>query len=527
MPELAPSDEAQAAARRTWIRHLADQRDFDKELSQILLEASKEAERRVAAIIGDGVGAATRRAQLQVAVATLKALSGEMWGSIDAAMAKEIERAAQLGVDGLMALDSILLRAIGDVGLRQSIVQGANFAANNVMSRIINDIKLSPNVYRTQALANKWVEQTLNSMIASNSSAAEIAKAVKSMIDPRVPGGVSFAARRLARTEINNAFHTTTIRAAAEQPWVEGFKWNLSGSHPRPDPCDDFANDDTENLGAGIFSPSNVPGKPHPQCLCYLTTIVVDDEELINGLATGRYDSWLEERAGIKVDLGDEMIDVVDDVTGEVERVPARFVRTESSGYQYIDRGAMKREREAERDRLWESAKRRQGARTDDESRSMNVYQSSFGTFQKINNSLRDGTPLDDVFRMHVKNVDEVIAKSVLPEGMTLHRGMAFKTSKEYREFMDGISEGGAFMDRAYFSTTLDSNIAGQFGAFGESPSVRIELRVSAGQTGAILDGDEMEILLPRDQRWRVISIIDEVGLKGKPKATIIMEAMQ
>lgn len=79
-------------------------------------------------------------------------------------------------------------------------------------------------------------------------------------------------------------------------PWVEGMKWNLSESHPRPDPCDDFAKEDHDDLGPGIFKPGNVPPKPHPQCFCYVTAVMLDDEAFLDRLVEGRYDRFLNRR---------------------------------------------------------------------------------------------------------------------------------------------------------------------------------------------------------------------------------------
>lgn len=293
MPQ--PSSAAARSAKRTWLRHISDQRQFDRELAKILRDAAAQAERLLLATIGDNVSAAVRRAQLKTAISQLTQLSNEMWGGrITPAMTAAARTATELGIEGVLELDSILFRAVGDTGLRDSLIQSATRSADHIRSRLLNDIKLSDNVYRTQALANNWVAREINRGIALNLSARQIAANVTRMIKPGTPGGVSFAARRLARTELNNAFHTTTIRAAADDPWTEGFKWNLSGSHPRPDPCDDLAEQDSYDLGVGVFPPKAVPGKPHPQCLCYLTVVQTDDDEFIDNLVAGKYNTWLD-----------------------------------------------------------------------------------------------------------------------------------------------------------------------------------------------------------------------------------------
>jgi len=79
-----------------------------------------------------------------------------------------------------------------------------------------------------------------------------------------------FFLRRIARTEAANAFHLAQIRATEDDPEVIGYHWRLSGSHPKPDICDEYARMDF-GLGPGVWPKDRVPRvKPHPHCMCYL-----------------------------------------------------------------------------------------------------------------------------------------------------------------------------------------------------------------------------------------------------------------
>ena len=89
---------------------------------------------------------------------------------------------------------------------------------------------------------------------------------------------------RLARSELNNAFHSRQI-AAAQKPWVLGVKWNLSKSHPRKDECDRYATENAHQLGRGVFPKSDVPSKPHPHCLCFMTYEMQDEDDFVADLA--------------------------------------------------------------------------------------------------------------------------------------------------------------------------------------------------------------------------------------------------
>ena len=90
-------------------------------------------------------------------------------------------------------------------------------------------------------------------------------------------GRGSYAARRLARTEITRAHGQATIQAAARNPFVVGVRWNLSPSHPKVDICDEHAGRDV-GLGRGVYPVEAVPRYPaHPHCLCNLSPVVAED----------------------------------------------------------------------------------------------------------------------------------------------------------------------------------------------------------------------------------------------------------
>lgn len=73
----------------------------------------------------------------------------------------------------------------------------------------------------------------------------------------------SYNAMRLARTEISRAHAEAAQVSAAMNPFVQGLVWNLSGSHPQPDICDDFA-------AGSPYPVDEFPTMPaHPHCLCY------------------------------------------------------------------------------------------------------------------------------------------------------------------------------------------------------------------------------------------------------------------
>jgi hypothetical protein len=190
-----------------------------------------------------------------------------------------------------------LLSGVPPYALQQMVpymYHNAAQSVDDIISRRTNGYTLAERIYANGKVSTKQVGRIVERGLARQVSAKQLAGQVKGFYRPDVPGGASYAAMRLARTEINNAHHTTTIRLTKDKPWVTGYKWNLSRSHPKPDPCDALAGHN-EGLGPGVFSKGNAPDRPHPQCLCYLTHLYLDDEEIVNNIANGDYDSYLED----------------------------------------------------------------------------------------------------------------------------------------------------------------------------------------------------------------------------------------
>jgi len=142
---------------------------------------------------------------------------------------------------------------------------------------------LSDRVWRTGIDVRSRIDRLLDYHIPRGEAAVDIARLLLPYLNPeagrirtRTPYGRvgSYAARRLARTEITAAAGRSALNMAMVNPWVEGCKWNLSPSHPRIDICDDHAGGGPG--GDGVYEPGNFPLYPaHPHCLCYITFRVV------------------------------------------------------------------------------------------------------------------------------------------------------------------------------------------------------------------------------------------------------------
>ena len=263
---------------------------------RVLLRDSAEEARRIVARAGDGLGAAVRSAQLDLAHQQAK-----MWDGV----AQQVTVAIGDGVDAAGESASFLTETMfGNLGLttdylRFSVLAQARAGINSIISRGAAGIPLSQQVYKTSVASGQRLDRMINAMLLNGSSAREIARRVHGFIDPLTPGGASYAAMRLGRTELNNAFHTTSVRLNNENPMVTHMKWNLSRSHPKADTCDEYANEThVRNGEPGVYSKGDVPNKPHPQCFCYVTPVTVGDEEFIKNFHAGKYDSYIDGMLG-------------------------------------------------------------------------------------------------------------------------------------------------------------------------------------------------------------------------------------
>lgn len=148
---------------------------------------------------------------------------------------------------------------------------------------------LSDRVWRTAIEERARIDRLLDYHIAQGTAAVDIAELLEDFLTPgarllrtRTPYGRegSYAARRLARTEISAAAGRATVNASIANPFVEGIQWSLSVSHAKPDICDDNARGG-EN-GDGVYAPSEVPPYPaHPHCLCNLQPVTVKDTRVL------------------------------------------------------------------------------------------------------------------------------------------------------------------------------------------------------------------------------------------------------
>jgi len=259
------------------------------ELAATLRAAAQEAgERLLFALANNRL---TEAAQLQASIDSLGSLSQSMWGQIGGQTRAGIYNASELAANHQMDREYLMGMPFNAIGQYADDMYFSAFqSAEDIISRRTNGFALQDRIYRNGQATTMQVGKIVEQSLALQQSARQIAAKVKQFYSPNVPGGASYAAMRLGRTEINNAHHDTTIRLTEDKPWVNGYKWNLSGSHPRPDICNIYA-----ERNSGLFTKKTVPSKPHPQCLCYLTVEMDDPDEFQRRMTKGEYDDTFDE----------------------------------------------------------------------------------------------------------------------------------------------------------------------------------------------------------------------------------------
>lgn len=287
------------SSRENWLgRFIGVSEASDAQLTQALRAALDSLDVALGAIEHkDGVSAAVRRAQLLgnrgILIRAISVLYHKAEGIIREGQANAAEAATMAEVTASRNIyRTIIPDAEKRAVLERSLEQTSRRNVQTMMTRVLQeDAPLSQRIYRSKVIANGQVSRVVNSHLARGSSAADLAKDLRGFFNPKVPGGVSYAARRLARTEINNAFHAQAMNDMSDRPWITQSRWNLSGSHPKKQPgdeCDAYAR-------TGLFPADRIPHKPHPHCLCYITPDLPDVDTLLNDYEAGKYNSWIAE----------------------------------------------------------------------------------------------------------------------------------------------------------------------------------------------------------------------------------------
>lgn len=295
----APLQQPDKDARVNWlIRYLGVQQVYDKQITKALQQAYVDAGDAADKWQGMNIADRTKRYQVKLVQREISGILKAMFKDLVPVISKGQSDAAEAAAKAALAKDAKVLDALfPDAASRKaweaSFQQSARHGIQAMITRVLHtNLPLSKQVYKTYALESGRIDRKINSALARGASAQELAKLVRNDIKPSVAGGVSYAALRLGRTEINNAFHAMSIEAAQDFPWTESVEWNLSKVHePQGCVCERYALQRE-------FPVDNVPAKPHPQCMCFVVPKTMDWNSFQVHLLDGDFDSFFERSYG-------------------------------------------------------------------------------------------------------------------------------------------------------------------------------------------------------------------------------------
>lgn len=261
-----------------------------RDIYQNVNETLKAMERADSSALGDLV----RRAQFEQTRRVLLGQQADVFERLgDIASAAQL-RAAQKAASLSARADAALLSVAGAASIGKRLYEAALETSARAVEAALarmgySTIPLSERIYNVRLWMDGRLNRLINSALGSGLNAREFARKARDWFQPNTPGGVRYAAMRLARTEINNAFHAVSVNRAVETPWTVRMKWNLSGSHVVPDECNRLAETDE-----GLYAPEDIPQKPHPQCMCYVTPDNIDEDIFVENFLSGEYDEFLD-----------------------------------------------------------------------------------------------------------------------------------------------------------------------------------------------------------------------------------------
>ena len=286
--------------KANWLgRYLTVEKKYDKKLRSALVDAAENIDEVFGSLVKENVSTKVERVRIALAHKEVRRQIEDLFGTTGYLIRDNRQDAAVAAVNAKLfdergVLSWLFPEKINREQYADSLRQSARRNIESVAARVlVTEKPLSARVYKTQALANGLVGRTVNNALARGDSARNLAKDVRALIDPNVPGGVSYAAMRLGRTEINNAFHAQSIFDTQETPWVQEMRWYLSKRHEKDpgDECEIYA-------AQGLFAKERVPEKPHPNCRCFVTPELPSYDEFESALLQGHYDPYLDSVMG-------------------------------------------------------------------------------------------------------------------------------------------------------------------------------------------------------------------------------------
>ena len=159
--------------------------------------------------------------------------------------------------------------------------------------------RLSDRIWRADMETRRKIDELLTRGIRAGRGALDLAAALEAYLVPgrsgirtlkpygrgKPPGGASYDAMRLARTEIAHAFNTTALISAQMNPFVEAVDVARSGNgDPTCKICPQHA---TIGISGDRLRPPYPKGRArigpyHSHCMCHVRPVVFEDRDAVS-----------------------------------------------------------------------------------------------------------------------------------------------------------------------------------------------------------------------------------------------------
>ena len=241
-----------------------------KSVQERQLTALKQATSQLTSLIdqiADGEGKLVRGLYLakKMSIQTLmNQLAEGISSDISESVASVTEETASLMADITEKLGDDELDLSNFATVPQTVLQDYAHRAD------VEGLKISPSIWAGHQTA--LIENKVMTALTRGQSATTLAKDLQQFINGGSEGmghSIAYKAMRLARTEINTAYHESRRLSAITSPVVAGMEWKLSNRHPVWDVCNLLAQQDLFGMGQGVYPAEQLPPKPHPNCICY------------------------------------------------------------------------------------------------------------------------------------------------------------------------------------------------------------------------------------------------------------------
>lgn len=299
-------DYAGAAKDETYGKYLWDARKLYQAGLNGTTAQVRELYRRVALQLHDEIKGLTpgtlRRAHLTALAKVLDNAVDTLREGLTGTVTQGIQGAVQAAISGPEKVTKKVLDGFFHPSEVKWMFASINERAiKSLLTRTRHGLKLSDRVWRIGKDNRQAIRRVVEDGVTRGLDSRKLAKQVQQYVKPDVftvmkaetrrnlgvSSNVSFEAMRLARSEVNNAFHEGTVNAYTGIPSALGVYFRMSASHPLQDQCDVLAS----HNGTGFFPQGEEPSLPHSQCKCSLIPAMEDVDKF-----TARLHSWMNDK---------------------------------------------------------------------------------------------------------------------------------------------------------------------------------------------------------------------------------------